>query len=179
MTLTEVCPDLQAWLSVLGELITEPDTQPTIGRTAPGSTPPWNTAAANAMMDIHALVRELEQNLRYQVTGTLIVRGGSHGNTVAALETIPRLAEAVPRDVAEQHAHLISRQITIVMQLPAIDLEERWRPVPAPCPRCQRPMLRACLRDGRVGCLGCTHRGQMMPGTVSDGYIQWDDGELT
>ena len=36
--LTQACADLRAWLPEAAVLITQPDTQPAIGRTAPHST---------------------------------------------------------------------------------------------------------------------------------------------
>ena len=177
--LAEARADLIAWLPVAAALITEPDTQPHVGRTQPGSKPPWNSAVAYVLTDIHAAVRELEQDFRYQVTGTVMMRGGSDGNTIAAINAVGKLAAALDHAMADHAARLLNRYVTAVMQLPAVDLEERCRQVPAPCPRCQRRMLRVYERSGRVACLGCATRGQMMPGTVSDGYIEWQDGTLT
>jgi len=140
---------------------------------------PGNTAVFYVLTDIHAAVRELEQDFRYQVTGTVTVRGGSDGNTVAAINAVCNLAAALDHAMADHAARILNRYVTAVMQLPAVDLEERCRQVPAPCPRCQRRMLRVYERSGRVACLGCATRGRMMPGTVSDGYIEWEDGTIT
>jgi hypothetical protein len=181
--LTEACADLRAWLPVAAALITQPDTQPAIGRTQPGSKPPWNTAVACVVTDIHAGVRELEQDFRYQVTGRYATRGGSDANTAAAIDAICRLAEALDQAMADQATRLLNRYITQVMMLPAIDLEQRWRTVPGPCPRCTRPMLR--YREGdhmqpaQLACLGCARKARMMPGTVSDGIVEWEDGTIT
>lgn len=171
--LAEACTDLIAWLPHAQALIAEPDTQPTAGRTQPGSKPPWNSQAANIRLDIHAGARELEQNLRYRVSGTLTERGGSDTNTVLALEAAARLAEAVDHAIADAAARLVAGWITVMMQLPAIDLEDPPRRLPAQCPRCDRGMLRAFMRDGRVACLGCGARGQMRPGTLSEGFVEW------
>ena len=172
----EARTDLQAWLSGTWRYDLA-DTQTTIGRTQPGSQPPWNAEVANVLLDIHAGSRELEQDLRYQLSGTFIVRGGSDANTIIAITMAERLAEATGR--AAEVARIFNGWITMLRQLPAIDQEERSRKVPAPCPRCTRPMLRVYERSGRVACLGCSTRGWMMPGTVSDGYIEWEDGTIT
>ena len=177
-TLTEACPDLQAWLPILADLITEPDTQPSIGRTQPGSAFPGNAAVFNVATDVHAMVRELEQDLRYAVSGTFIPRGGSDANTFRALDAICRLAEAVSAAEADQAAKLVSRHITIIMQLPAIDLGERARILPAPCPRCDRAKLLFYERSGRIACPGCQRRGFIFA-DVSDGCVQWEDGTIT
>jgi hypothetical protein len=183
--LPEVCADLKPLLPVLEDLVTQPDTQPMPGRTQPGSRPPWNTAVANILFIIHAGVRELEQDFRYQVTGTMTLRGGSDVNTIRAIDAVCRLAEALDQAYADMAARLFTRYVTAAMQLPAIDLEERCRIVIVPdgseraCPDCTRRMLRVFERSGRVACLGCEKRGQMMPGMVSDGYIEWEDGTIT
>jgi hypothetical protein len=52
----------------------------------------WNTAAAMVILDVHAGSRELEQNLRYRLTGSLFERGGSDANTSAALKSVVSLA---------------------------------------------------------------------------------------
>jgi hypothetical protein len=181
--LTEACADLQAWLPVAAALITQPDTQPAIGRTQPGSQPPWNTAVANILTDIHAGVRDLEQDFRYQVTGTTATRGGSDGNTLAAIDAITRLAEALTRDHASHAAWLFDQYITQIRQLPSVDLERPWRTIPGPCARCIRPMLRyqesGHGQPARLRCLGCCRQARIVEGTVSDGCVEWEDGTIT
>ncbi len=177
--LAEACADLAAWLPHARQLITQPDTTGHAGHTKPGSKPPWNAQVANVLLDPHAGVRELEQDLLYQVSGRIRVRGGSDRNTVLAIEAIGRLAAAVDEAVADDAARQLNRYVTAIMQLPAVDLEERCRKVAVPCPRCDRCMLRIFERSGRVACLGCFSKGLMMAGTVSDGYIEWQDGTLT
>lgn len=177
--LAQACADLAAWLPAAAELITQPDTQPLEGRTQPGSQPPWNTQVANVLTDIHAMVRELEQDIAYQVTGRYRIRGGSDVNTVKAIDAISSLAEALPEADASQVTRIISRHVTMICQLPAVDLEERARIIPAPCPRCDRAKLLFYERSRRVGCPACRRRGLMVEGTVSDGCVQWEDGEIT
>ena len=176
--LAEACADLEQWLTVARELITQPDTQPAAGRTAPSSTPPWNAQAANALLDAHAMARELEQNIRYQVTGTYQTRGGSDLNTARALAAISNLAEAIGPHEAGAYARLVERHVTTVMRLPAVDLEERSRIIPVACPRCGAAKLLLYERSGRIGCPACERRGWMVA-TVSDGCVQWEDGEIT
>lgn len=59
----------------------------------------WNVQAAMLILDIHVGARELETNLRYQVAGTVWVRGGSETNTEKCLKGLPSLAMGVPYDV--------------------------------------------------------------------------------
>src|SRR5262249_1621093 len=155
-------------------LITQPDTQPTAGRTQPHSKPPWNSEVAAALYDTVAAICDLHAELAYAVHGRYVVRP-PYRQIGVTLRAIERLAIGVNGDHATETARTLDGCITRIMQLPAIDLEERWRRLPGPCPRCQRPMLRASLREGRVACLGCQRRGQMMPGAVSDGFVEWDD----
>jgi hypothetical protein len=175
--LSEACADLQPWLAVLETLITEPDTQPLAGRTQPGSWPPWNTQVAYVLTDVHAGVRELEQDFRYQVTGSMTVRGGSDGNTLAAIDAVCRLAEALDQAMADHAARMFSRYITQVMQLPAVDLEEPPQRWPVPCPRCDGENIFVRPRLGVIGCPICG-KGHVRV-TVSDGVIQWEDGTIT
>ncbi len=177
--LSDAVADLRPLIPVARALITEPDAQGFAGHAQPASAPPWNSAAANAHTDIHAAVREIEADLRYQVTGTVTMRGGSEANTYAALDAVLKLGDAADEATADDAARVLARLADAVLMLPAVDLEERPRRIPGICPECERSMIRAWLRDGRVACLGCGLRGQMMPGMVSDGYIEWEDGVIS
>lgn len=174
--LSQACADLMAWLPAIAALTAVPDTTITPGRRQPVSAPPWNAAAAMTMMDIHAGVRALERDLRLAVTGSALERGGSTLNTFRAIEAVGRLADGT---AAADAVAIIDGWVTAIMTLPAIDLEERVRRLRVPCPRCGRRMLRLAERSGRVACLGCAARGQLRPGTVSNGIIEWADGVIT
>jgi hypothetical protein len=178
-TLAEACADLRPLLPVARALLAAPDAQGSAGHAQPASAPPWNQAAANAVMDIHAAVREIEREFRAQVTGRLAERGGSEANTRAALDAICRFAGSVTDGAAADAAIVLARLADAVLMLPAVDLEERPRRLPGICPQCDRCMIRTWLRDGNVACLGCGLRGFMRHGTVSDGCIEWEDGAIT
>src|SRR5260221_378453 len=96
-----------------------------------------------------------------------------------AEELKDRIAEACDRDTVASATHLTNGRVTAIMQLPAVDLEERPRKHPGLCTQCGRCMLATYPRSGRVACLGCGLKGQIMPGTVSDGCVQWEDGTIT
>jgi len=72
------------------------------GRGHPGridhSQPPWNAPVAHLVLELHALARYLENDLRDLVGMRWIARGGDDANTVFALEAIVNLAEAVTQD---------------------------------------------------------------------------------
>jgi hypothetical protein len=187
-TLAEACADLRPLLPVARALLAAPDAQGSAGHAQPASAPPWNQAAANAVMDIHAAVRGIEREFRAQVTGRLAERGGSEANTRAALDAIERLGAAVSGESAELAARALSSLADAVLMLPAVDLEERPQRVRAPCPYCQRAMLRVYPRSGRLTCLAfgsCADSDGRHPagqiGRSHDGspVIEWADGLVT
>lgn len=192
--------DLAAWYPAVQALCAQPDTSAVTGRLQPATRFPGNSAAFALWWRIHTFSRRAENAARRAVTGTASLRGGSDANTAAALDAAARLAEAIPvrhdepgkdaggkpRPCGCPHCRLrrcAEGLVSQAQQLPAVDLEQPWRKVPGPCPRCTRPMLRYQQGDrytqGRVACLGCRAHGQLMPGTVSDGYVAWDDGTVT
>ena len=184
----QVCADLTPWLPILAALITEPDSDGTVSRSKPSSRPPWNPAVANVVYDVHAAVRAVESRLRVAVTGTILVRGGSDANTLKAIDAIPALAIAVDDELAQEATRTLNRLLTTILQLPAVDLEERPQRLQAACPFCQRPMLRLYARDGRLTCLaygscfdadGRHPVGHMTIGAVSgEPFIAWADGTI-
>src|SRR6266705_1114954 len=107
MTLQDACAELARWLPFAQLLITEPDSDGTRTHTAPTSRPPWNGAVAVAVLDAHEGVRRLEPALRVDVTGHPGPRrGGSDGNTHAAIVAIGQLGYAVPTDTQREAALL-------------------------------------------------------------------------
>ena len=152
--LTGSCAALAGLLPQVRALLTEPDTATVTGHTQPASRPPWNSAAANAVMDAHEGIRRLEASLRLAVTGhTGPRRGGSDAATSAALQAIEALSNAVDLKAMEQAARFLDSLCRPILELPAIDQAERWRRVPAECPYCAFKMLRVQPRAGTVTCL--------------------------
>lgn len=187
--LADAVADLRPLLPVARELIAQPDAQGFAGHAQPASAPPWNSAAAAVHMDIHAGVRELERDLRHQVTGTITERGGSESNTYAAIDAIERLAEAVCETSVSDAARILTQLADAVLRLPAVDLEETPQRVRADCPYCKRPMLRVYPRSGRLTCLAfgsCTDSDGRHPvgqigrsGLDGSPVIAWNDGLVT
>ena len=155
--LAQARDDLLAWLPVVQALTAEPDTDGHAGRSKPGSRPPWNGEAAMLLFTIHAGVREVEQELRHDVTGRPAREcrrtGWSDGNTARAVDAIAKLGEAAGAELAGDAEWQLTAWATQIMQLPAVDLEERPQRVRAKCPYCHAPMLRVLPRSGRVTCL--------------------------
>lgn len=201
MTLAEHCADLARLLPAAAALITEPDEDGTAGSSQPGTRPPWNSAAAAAVMDAHEGIRRLEASMRRDVTGrTGPKRGGSDANTMAALRAIEALAYGIPERHDEEFdedgkrkpcrcphcsaARILDRWARQIAELPAVDEAERPQKISAPCPYCKFPMLRVFPRSGRVTCLrmgacfdadGRHPVGTMEVGRLSP-QVRWQDG---
>lgn len=185
--LGEQCAALARWLPVAAVLISEPDEDGTTGSSQPGTRPPWNNAAAAAVYDAREGIRRLEASMRRDVTGrTGPRRGGSDANTMAALNAIGALGNAVSDDGVADAARILARWTRQLEQLPGIDEAEPWRRLPAACPYCAFPMLRVQPRSGQVTCLrsgvcydsnGRHPVGHMDVSTLTgDALIRWNDG---
>lgn len=175
-SLAQACQDLAGWLAIAETLAAIPDVAPSARPAGkPGTRLPGNVAALCAVMDAHAGVRAMEDGWRLQVTGTAQARGGSDANTLAALESIPVLAGAVPEEHQDRYdpkgkrlpcrcphceaGKTLTRWALIIQQLPAIDTAPRWIPIrpgpdglPPKCPWCETFSLRLCVEFGRVQC---------------------------
>ena len=196
--LAAACATIARLLPVAEAMMTEPDTGIPAAATGHGraakaagsalsalSHPPWNPAAASAVMDAHEGLRRLEASLRRDVTGKLgRKRPGSDANTMAALEAIEALGCAVTASSAALAARILDRWSRQIQELPAVDEAERPQRIPAACPYCHFPMLRVFPRSGQVTCLrwgACFDADGRHPvGTVEVGrlspQVRWQDG---
>jgi hypothetical protein len=88
-----------AGLPTIGWLVVDQDVEPSVGRSGvPATRTPGNTAAINAQMDAHEMIRRLEAALRVAVAGhSGRARGGSDKNTLASLKAIQNLGAACSR----------------------------------------------------------------------------------
>lgn len=157
--------ELKPLLDQLAALLPEQVADATRGSTQhhkiTGSPAPWHPEAGPILMTIHAGARELEADLRYHVTGRLAEeRGGSDGNTTAALDSIVRLVHGVPDDVARDARRRLDRWIEQVLQIRDIGESEKWIPIHVPagglpptCPYCKNYSLRIAQESGRVACI--------------------------
>ena len=161
----EACDLLSGYMGTLELLVAEPaSTQnAAVGMSPrPADTPePWDASVGRALMDAHEGSRRLEAVLRYILNGHPGPRrGGSTGNTMAALDAIPKLAAGLDEDDEAVAARIIERWVNAARSVAAIDEAERWRPVPSrACPYCRCYFLRVLIDSrgqpaGRVGCFG-------------------------
>jgi hypothetical protein len=185
------CADLRRLLPAAAAALAEPDADGTAGGGQPGTRPPWNAAAAGALMDAHEGVRRLEASLRRDVTGrTGPRRGGSDANTDAAIKAIEQLGHAVGDDAAADAGRILERWSRRIRELPAVDESQPWRKMPGvTCPYCNFPMLWVQARAGRVACLrggACFDADGRPPAgrldvsrLTGDPLIMWNDGLVT
>ena len=157
-----------------------------------GAPIPWHPEAGHVYMTIHAGARELENEIRYRLNGTLKNRGGSDGNPRAALAAITQLAYALPAEHVEDAAALVGKWVTAARQIRDIDQADRWVPLPRtpghyppPCPYCSTYALRMSRRAGEVRCIntecqdgrGRRPVARMAHGLLSgDAYLAFADG---
>ena len=187
--LSHVIADLSQLLPETAALIAHPDSAPGGGsHRKPGSKPPWNNAVATVLFDALETIRRLEQEIRSDLAGRH-VPPRPHAVTGETLASISRLAHAIPAELQDDAARQLAHHVTAILQLPAIDREERWRKIAgAPCPYCGLAMLLAAPQSGRVTCLrhgtcfdsnGNHPRGVMTIGQASgQPMIAWADGVI-
>jgi hypothetical protein len=166
----EACDLLAGYMGTLELLVAEPSAEgPAPGLSGrPADTPePWDAPAGRALMDGHEGVRRLEAVLRYTLNGHPGARrGGSTGNTMAALDAIPRLAAGLSEDVEAASRRYLEHLINEAQKVRAIDEAEQWRPVSSrPCPYCRCYFLKVMIDPrgqpaGRVGCFGHLPSGE-------------------
>ena len=156
----EACDLLARYIPVLEELVAEPSAEgPAPGMTARSAEvpEPWNAPAGRALMDAHEGTRRLEARLRYELNGHPGTRrGGSPGNTMAALDAIPKLAAGLSTDMEDAAVRVLNRWVSAAEALTAIDKARRWRTLPSPrtCPYCGCWFLRADM-DARPVVITC------------------------
>jgi hypothetical protein len=127
--------------------------------SAAESVPPWNEAAATAVMSPHAGLRVLEAEVRAELGLPPVERGGSDGNTAETIESLVRMARALPRESAMRVARKMDRWVNLALALPAFNNLPYWMVIrlpgaqPPDCPYCGTPSLRISEAYGIVACL--------------------------
>ncbi len=191
----EACVLLASYLPVLERLVAEPSSTANaaagMSPRPPDSPEPWNAPAGRALMDAHEGTRRLEAALRYAVTGHPgSRRGGSPGNTAAALAAIPKLAAGLDKDAEAAAVRILDRWANEARAVRAIDEAQQWRSLRSrPCPHCRCYFLKVLLDaagrpSGHVECftVGCQDGTGARPvaamGTDDRGrpVLAWADG---
>jgi hypothetical protein len=157
--IADAIDDLRTCLPQAAVLVAQPDTGAVTRGGRPGSRPPWNQQAANALFDALAVIAAVEAMFRFLVTGhTGTPRPASA--TGASLASIVRLSHAVPRVYVAWAVRELARRIHEVRVLAAVDLDESWEKFRADakgqrprCPHCGQPDLRVAVRAGLVACV--------------------------
>lgn len=155
------------------------------------SQPPWNAAAADAIMDLHAWSRENEQLMRLRTGLPVRERGNSSSNTAKALAAITRLAEkARDEDVTSAAAWLAAwtRKASQILgdteqaaRLPRLQGQKE-----PPCPWCRGTTLRQLPLAGVVFCIdpSCAddegrHPKARLEYFRGDFVLRWQDGVVS
>lgn len=154
------------------------------------SQPPWHAPVANAIMDLHAIARELEAWLRLSQGLPRRDRGGSTGNTRRALENVVRLSEAAEDGTVRSHTreldswHRRGRIALGVTEMPSRLPRAKGEAVRL-CPWCKRDTLRMLALRGIISCVdrdckddqGSRPKGEMtFSAIVGDWIVVWQDG---
>lgn len=152
------------------------------------SQPPWNSVAANHVLDLHSLSRQNERFLRTMLNFPLRTRGGSSGNTYLALEHCVKLAEGstdanvqwVKHDFDRwvKQAKIILGQAETAKRLPREHGQKE-----AVCPWCRRDTLRQLALEGLIKCVdpNCTDEEGRRPFARLEYFhgepiLRWQDG---
>jgi hypothetical protein len=160
--------------------------------TRTGSQPPWNQQAADAFLVPHAGVRALEAEARAAV-GSPVPRGGSDGNTRAAIDTLVSYARGADRHTEARWAADLEHMAQPALALPAVDRLPQWEVIWLPsgraapdCPYCGTANLRKNEALGIVACLfvNCParrggHRPWARVGRDKTGRVRWTWGDGT
>lgn len=158
------------------------------------SQPPWHSPVAMAVLDLHALSRKVERELRYEQGFPRRYRGCSDANTNKALLAVVALSEGVD----DYAVRLSNREIDKWNHRAAVVLEIKEVPRKLPrapgqqepkCPFCHLRTLRskAGETDQEIRCInpvckdeeGRRPVARMEYSTLADDWVlRWQDGIL-
>jgi hypothetical protein len=156
------------------------------------SQPPWNAPIAHLVLELHALARYLENDLRDLAGMSWLARGGDDANTVFALEALVNLAEVVEDgwllEPARQLGGWCARSLVVLgdRDLPQHLPRDVGQPEPR-CPYCDNLTLRFWASRGEVRCVNpaCLDGDRRRPvarmeySVVSrDWVLAWRDGSV-
>jgi hypothetical protein len=154
------------------------------------SSPPWYSPVANAVLDLHALSRKLERDIRSELGLPAKARGGSGANTIRALEAISRLCEGADDFTVRLSAREMRKWAG--RALGALAVTEMPRRLPRQpgeperkCPFCKNHTLRSMAAQGKVWCAnpGCRDDSGRRPQALLEYFrgelvLRWHDGAI-
>lgn len=122
------------------------------------SQPPWYAPVAHSHLELHALSRKLERELRNELGFPCRIRGGSGTNTRKALEAVTRLAEGSDDFMVRLSTRELekwSKRASIALELTEIPKRLPRSPGnPEPkCPFCEKHTLRSRSLEGKIYCI--------------------------
>lgn len=155
------------------------------------SQPPWNAAAADAIMDLHAWSRATERVMKRNLGFSERRRGNSSVNTTKALESITRLAEGSDdgsvRDVTGwlerwcRRASQVLGEAEAAKRLPRMEGQRAMD-----CPFCRQDTLRQLALAGTIFCIdvSCKDEEGRRPKArleyfQGDFILRWQDGVIS
>lgn len=152
------------------------------------SQPPWNTSAANVILDLHAFARSAEARLREAQGLPARKRGGSSENTGNALREIAARCENADDDtvvgVVRELDRLCRRALIVLGAKETVRRLPRVHGQPgARCPWCRRDTLRQKAVEGVVFCIDpeCRDAEKRRPVARLEYFggemvLRWQDG---
>jgi len=153
------------------------------------SQPPWYAPVAHSHLELHALSRKLERELRSELSLPRRYRGGSTLNTRKALDAVCRLAEGCDDFMVRlgiRELEKWSRRASIALELTEIPKRLPRSPgSPEPkCPFCENRTLRTKPLNGMIFCINpsCKDENGKKPeavmefSPVGEWVMVWQDG---
>lgn len=154
------------------------------------SQPPWHSPVAMAVLDLHALSRKIEREMRYELGLPVRYRGSSDANTAKALEATVNLAEKADDYLVRLGTREIekwSRRASIALGITEVPkrLPRAIGQTEPKCPFCHLRTLRSKALERQIKCVNpkcADDDGRKPVGTmefselVGDWVIVWMDG---
>jgi hypothetical protein len=151
------------------------------------SQPPWYAPVAHSHLELHALARRLEKEMRAELGFPDRRRGGSGTNTRKALTAICGLSEGCDDFMVRlvtRELEKWSRRASIALELTEIPKRLPRHPGNPKCPFCENHTLRMRSLEGKIYCInpGCKDEEGRKPearmeysAVIGDWTVLWQD----
>lgn len=154
------------------------------------SQPPWYAPVAHSHLELHALSRKIEREMRAELNLPRRYRGGSSLNTGKALDAVCKLAAAADDFMVRLSSREIekwSRRASVALELTELPKRLPRSPGnPEPkCPFCENRTLRTKPLSGTISCINpsCKDEKGKRPEAhmeysevIRDWTMIWQDG---